>query len=53
MLDFPSQMDGRPALLCWKLGEVTIAHWHGLDDSPEERKPLDTRFGKGERDRPN
>jgi hypothetical protein len=53
MLDFPSQMEGRPAVLCWKLGEVAIAHWHGLDDSPEERKPLDARFGKGERERLN
>jgi hypothetical protein len=53
MLDFPSQMEGRPALLCWKLGEGAIAHWHGLEDAPEERKPLETRFGKGESGRLN
>ena len=53
MLDFPSQMEGRPALFCWKLGEGAIAHWHGLEAAPEERKPLDTSFCKGERDRLN
>ena len=32
MLDFPCQVEGRAALLCWKLGEVGISYWHGLED---------------------
>ncbi len=49
MLDFPSMVDGGPALLCWKLGEDGISHWHGLEESAEERRLLDARFGRGER----
>jgi hypothetical protein len=49
VLDFPCQVEGRAALLCWRLGEPAISHWHGLDESAEHRKPLDGRMGKGER----
>ena len=53
MLDFPCQVEGRAVLLCWKLGEVGISYWHDLEDPPEQRKELDSRFGKGERERLN
>jgi hypothetical protein len=53
MLDFPSQVEGRSALLCWKLGETGISHWHDLEETPEQRRELDARFGKGERERLN
>jgi hypothetical protein len=53
MLDFPCQLEGRAALLCWKLGEVGISHWHDLEETPEQRRELDARFGKGERERLN
>ena len=53
MLDFPSQVEGRSALLCWKLGEAGISHWHHLEEAPEQRRELDARFGKGERERLN
>lgn len=49
LLDFPSMMDGKPVLLCWKLGESTIAHWHTEDEGFAGRKPLDARFGNTER----
>jgi hypothetical protein len=49
LLDFPSVMDGRAVLLCWKLGEPAIAHWHTEEEGFEGRKPLDARFGKTER----
>jgi hypothetical protein len=52
ILDFPSQVEGRPALLCWKLGEVGISHWHDLEETPEQRRELDA-FGRGERERLN
>jgi len=28
MLDFPAYRDGRPVLLCWKVGEVSVRFWH-------------------------
>ncbi|WP_213806050.1 DUF2203 family protein [Granulicella sp. dw_53] len=49
VLDFPCQVEGRAALLCWKMGEVGISHWHGVDESAEQRRPLDGRLGKSER----
>lgn len=49
LLDFPSMMDGKPVLLCWKLGEPTIAHWHTEEEGFAGRKPLDSGFGKTER----
>jgi len=49
LLDFPSVMDGKPVLLCWKLGEPAIAHWHTEEEGFAGRKPLDPKFGKTER----
>jgi hypothetical protein len=49
LLDFPSLMDGKTVLLCWKLGEPAITHWHTEEEGFAGRKPLDPRFGKGER----
>jgi hypothetical protein len=49
LLDFPSMMDGKPVLLCWKLGEPTIAHWHTEEEGFAGRKPFDSGFGKTER----
>jgi hypothetical protein len=49
LLDFPSVMDGKPVLLCWKLGEPAIGHWHTEEEGFAGRKPLDARFGKTER----
>jgi len=53
LLDFPCVMDGKTVLLCWKLGEEEIAFWHSVEDGFSSRKPLDARFGKPERERPN
>ena len=52
-LDFPCQLGGETVLLCWKMGESGIGHWHGLEDEFEARKPLDARFDKTERERLN
>jgi hypothetical protein len=49
LLDFPSMMDGKPVLLCWKLGEPAIAYWHTEEEGFAGRKPLDPRLGKSER----
>ena len=53
LLDFPALMDGRTVLLCWKLGEKEIGFWHTEEDGYAERKPLDARFGKTEKERLN
>jgi hypothetical protein len=49
LLDFPSVMDGKTVLLCWKLGEPTIAYWHTEEEGFAGRKPLDPQLGKTER----
>ena len=53
LLDFPCVVDGKTVLLCWKLGEKEIGYWHSTEDGFAGRKPLDARFGKPERERPN
>jgi hypothetical protein len=53
LLDFPCQMGGEEVMLCWKMGEPMITHWHALEDDYSARKPLDARFDKSERERPN
>jgi hypothetical protein len=39
-VDFPSTRDGEQVYLCWKIGEPTIVHWHGLEDGFAGRKRL-------------
>ncbi|MGA8429182.1 MAG: DUF2203 domain-containing protein [Candidatus Sulfotelmatobacter sp.] len=49
LLDFPCEVDGRTVLLCWKLGETSITHWHGTDEGFAGRKPVDERIAKAKR----
>jgi hypothetical protein len=44
LLDFPCKVDDEVVLLCWRLGETAIEHWHTLEDGFKGRKPLDERF---------
>jgi hypothetical protein len=44
LLDFPCRLDGEIVLLCWKLGEPTISHWHSTEEGFAGRKPIDERF---------
>jgi len=44
LLDFPCLVDGEIVLLCWKLGESTITHWHGTEEGFAGRKPIDKRM---------
>ena len=41
LLDFPSKRDGEEVLLCWHVGEDSVAFWHGLADGFAGRKPID------------
>ncbi len=49
LLDFPCEVDGRTVLLCWKLGEKAITHWHGVSEGFAGRKPIDERIAKAKR----
>ena len=40
LLDFPSVIDGREALLCWQVGESRIGFWHTPEDGFAGRRPL-------------
>ena len=53
LVDFPSVMDGRTVLLCWKQGEKEIGFWHTPEDGFAGRKPLGLRSGKTEKERLN
>jgi hypothetical protein len=44
LLDFPCKVEGEILLLCWKLGESTITHWHGTNEGFAGRKPIDERI---------
>jgi hypothetical protein len=49
LLDFPCEIEGRVVLLCWKLGEHAITHWHGTDEGFSARKPIDERIARSKR----
>ena len=49
LLDFPCEVDGQVVLLCWKLGENAITHWHGMSEGFAGRKPIDARIAKSKR----
>lgn len=49
LLDFPCEVDGQLVLLCWKLGEKGITHWHGVSEGFAGRKPIDARIAKAKR----
>jgi hypothetical protein len=49
LLDFPCSVEGRTVLLCWKLGEKGITHWHGTSEGFAGRKPIDARIAKAKR----
>jgi hypothetical protein len=45
LLDFPCKVDDEIVLLCWKMGEARITHWHTIESGFQGRQPLDDRFG--------
>jgi len=40
LVDFPSEIDGRPVLLCWQLGEEAVQYWHEESAGFIGRQPL-------------
>ena len=49
LLVFPCGVEGQTILLCWKLGEKSITHWHGIEEGFAGRKPIDERIAKAKR----
>ncbi len=44
LLDFPCRLDDQVVLLCWRMGEPSIEHWHTVDSGFQGRQPVDERF---------
>ena len=40
LVDFPSNRDGEPIELCWKLGEESVGHWHRIGEGYAGRKKI-------------
>ncbi|MEK7402926.1 MAG: DUF2203 domain-containing protein [Gemmatimonadota bacterium] len=40
LVDFPSEINGQSALLCWRLGEADVQHWHDEESGYAGRQPL-------------
>ena len=53
LLDFPCLVDDRMILLCWKLGEEKITHWHSLEEGFKGRKPIDEQILRQQKKRTN
>jgi len=44
LLDFPCRVDDQVVLLCWRMGEPAIEHWHTVEAGFQGRQPVDERF---------
>lgn len=55
LLDFPCRIDDQLVLLCWRMGESAIEHWHTVEAGFQGRQPVDERFRRRAEsdDRPN
>ena len=49
LLDFPCEVEGRIVLLCWKMGEGSITHWHSPEEGFAGRKPIDERIARSKK----
>jgi hypothetical protein len=53
LLDFPCRVDDEVVLLCWRMGEPAIEHWHTLEAGFQGRQPVDESFRRRASGRPN
>lgn len=44
IVDFPAELDGRPILLCWQLGEGSVEFWHEAEGGFSGRQPLTSQM---------
>jgi len=49
LLDFPCEVEGSIVLLCWRMGEHSITHWHSTDEGFAGRKPIDERIARSKK----
>ena len=49
LLDFPCIVGDEVILLCWKMGEKDITHWHNTTEGFAGRKPIDERILRGQK----
>ncbi|HVO95542.1 MAG TPA: DUF2203 domain-containing protein [Terriglobales bacterium] len=40
LIDFPCLLGDKVVFLCWQIGEVSVNHWHRIEDGFAGRKPL-------------
>jgi hypothetical protein len=40
LVDFLGERDGAEVWLCWRVGEDTVSHWHGLNEGFARRRAL-------------
>ncbi len=46
LVDFPGRRGSEDILLCWKLGEKRIGHWHRLEGGFSTRRPIDEKVSR-------
>ncbi|MBI3448349.1 MAG: DUF2203 domain-containing protein [Acidobacteria bacterium] len=40
LVDFPARLYGKEVLLCWKVGEDSVAYYHDLESGYSGRRPI-------------
>lgn len=40
LVDFPAEIDGQEAWICWRLGEPEVGYWHPRSEGFGGRRPL-------------
>lgn len=53
LLDFPCRLGDEIVLLCWRMGETEIRHWHTMDSGFAGRQAVDERFKRPHKQKPN
>jgi hypothetical protein len=53
LLDFPCRLGEEIVLLCWKMGETEIRHWHTMESGFSGRQAVDDRFRRAHKPKPN
>ncbi len=53
LLDFPCRLGDDIVLLCWKMGETEIQHWHTMESGFSSRQSVDERFRHPRKQKPN
>lgn len=52
LVDFPTLFRGEEVLLCWRMDEDDIEHWHGVHEGFAGRKVIDRDFLENHRGEP-